>query len=104
MSNIVNKILSFFKEGAMSGAKISSKRIIMFTMTALIIAMICVEALFNGILMYKWLQNDCKELIEFKVVFSLVIYGYIFGIISALATANAYVDKGKKETKVKEDE
>jgi len=104
MKNIVNRILAFFKEGAMSGAKISSKRIIMFTMTTLIIAMIFVETLFNGIVVYKWLSSDCKDPIEFKVVFSLVIYGYIFGIISALATANAYVDKGKKETKVKEDE
>jgi F0F1-type ATP synthase membrane subunit c/vacuolar-type H+-ATPase subunit K len=104
MSNIVNKILSFFKEGAMSGAKISSKRIIMFTMTILIIAMICVEALFNGIIMYKWLESACKDPIEFKVVFSLVIYGYIFGIISALATANAYVDKSKVKVKENEDQ
>jgi len=100
---LVNKLLSFFKEGAMSGAKISSKRIIMFTMTALIIAMIGIETLFNGLVVYKWLQADCKTPIEFKVVFSLVIYGYIFGIISALATANAYVDKGKKEEPKKEE-
>lgn len=95
----ISRVLVFFKEGAMSGAKISSKRIIMYTMTLLIIAMLCVETLFNMLLMYKWFQSGCPDPIEFKVVFSLVIYGYIFGIISALATANAWTDKGKSNNK-----
>ena len=96
--SLVNRILSFFKEGSMNGTKVSSKRIIMYTMTVLVIAMISVEALFNLLLMVKWFKTGCPEVIEFKVVFSLVIYGYIFGIISALATANAWSDKGKKKT------
>jgi hypothetical protein len=47
--------------------------------------------------MFKWFKTGCPDPIEFKVVFSLVIYGYIFGIISALATANAWTDKGKEK-------
>jgi hypothetical protein len=67
--SFINRVLSFFKAGSMSGTKVSSKRIIMYTMTLLIIAMLCVETLFNMLLMFKWFKTGCPDPIEFKVVF-----------------------------------
>jgi hypothetical protein len=102
--SFISKVLSFFKEGSMSGTKVSSKRIIMYSFTTVAIAMIAVEALFNLALMVEWAMSDCPPEgeafveVKFQRVFDLVIYGYVFGIVSALATANAWSDKGKKKT------
>lgn len=82
----------------------------MYSFTTVAIAMIAIEALFNLALMVEWAMAECTTEgepfteVKFQRVFDLVIYGYVFGIVSALATANAWSDKGKKETKVKEDE
>ncbi len=107
--NFINKLLSFFKEGSMSGTKVSSKRIIMYSFTVVAIAMIAVEALFNLALIVEWAMAECSSEgepfteVKFQRVFDLVIYGYVFGIVSALATANAWSDKGKVKVKENED-
>lgn len=91
----VNKLLAFFKEGAMSGTKVSSKRIAIYTMICCVVFMIAIEALFNLLLMYKWFSSECKEQITFKMVFDAIIYGYVFGLIAALSGINGWESKSK---------
>jgi len=95
-------LLKVFKNSCMSGSKMSSKRIIMYTFTIVIIGMLCVEAAFNLMLMWEWGMEGCDNEVKFQTVFNMVIYGYIFGIIGALAGINGWSDKGKKKIETEE--
>ena len=85
-----------FKESCMSGSKMSSKRIILYTFAAVAVGMIVTEAILCYIIICKWLWGSCEGRLEFLMAFDAVVYTSVFGIIGALATVNGYENKGKK--------
>lgn len=86
-----------FKESCMSGSKMSSKRVIMYTFALVAVFMIAVEALFNLLIIFEWIKVEKgQDGLRFEMVFDSIIYGYVFGIVGALAGINGWSDKGKK--------
>lgn len=89
-------IIDTLKESIEGESKASSKRIIMYLFVIVAMFMVFCEATFNLILMYKWI-NGKIDVCVFKTVFSLGLYGYVFGIIGALAGINGFIDKIKAQ-------
>lgn len=81
-------IKEFIKTSCHGDNQVSSKRVVMYAFTVVAMAMIAVEALFNLILIIKWLWIGSR--IGFEMVFGGLIYGYVFGIIAALAGINGF--------------
>ncbi len=87
-----------WKDSCYGNDKISSKRLIMYFFTGVAGLMILTEAVFTFIVIWKWANGTIDDC-EFDTVFSLGLYGYVFGIIGGLAGINGFTGKKEKEKK-----
>ncbi len=95
---MLERIARHAKDSLMSGSKMSSKGMIMYTMTLVVIFMIAIETTFNTLLIYKWVNGECEgDKLAFQMVFDATIYGYAFGLIGALSGINGWESIGKKK-------
>lgn len=81
------------KRSCYGSTKVSSKRIIMYIFTAVVIGMIAIEAVFSVLVMIKWFKEGGTPV--FGMVLPATLYGYVFGLIIALAGINGFSRQGQ---------
>jgi len=74
------------------GDNLSSKRVIMYILLAILIVMFVFEFVFAALAIVVWVKNTSIAP-AFTLVFDTLLYVNIFGTLSAIAAVNAYSSK-----------